>query len=126
MYMDDVRPCPDGWKIARTIEDAKMFLEAGLVDRCSLDHDMGACKPCQDKGLDIGDMETPVTTFMHWCPHHEDGTRLVYWMIDTGNWPQQRPVVHSANPVGRLRMQQMIARYWDERVPKFTTKDLEP
>lgn len=115
LFVDDVRPVPEGWRVARTIEDAKLLLETGEVDALSLDHDMGACADCVSKGLHIGDMQTSETTFMNWCQHHEDGTKLVRWIIETGHWPKQMPWVHSANPVGRHRMQAMIERYWNDR-----------
>lgn len=88
---------------------------AGAVDRCSLDHDMGACEACIQSGAHIGKMNTPDQTFYNWCPHHEDGTKLVQWMIETGHWPRQKPSVHSANPVGAERMRGLINRYWPER-----------
>jgi len=112
LFVDDVRPAPDGWKVARTIEDAKLFLLTGEVDQLSLDHDMGACAECVSKQRHVGDMTTPETTLVNWCPHHEDGTKLVHWIIETGHWPRQKPVVHSANPVGAARMRGMINRYW--------------
>jgi hypothetical protein len=113
LYVDDVRTAPEGWMRARTIAEAKRWLETGSVEQLSLDHDMGACEGCVDEGLHIGDMETPETTFMNWCPHAEDGTALVRWMIETGHWPKQRPVVHSFNPVGAARMRDMIRDCWE-------------
>jgi hypothetical protein len=119
LYVDDVRTCPYvGYCTARTIEDAKSWLAAGAVEHLSLDHDMGACKACQIAGKSIGDMQTPETTFVNWCPHSEDGTALVRWMIETGHWPKFKPEVHSANPVGAARMRGMIDRYWPERDEK--------
>jgi len=115
LYVDDVRKCPDGWIVARTIEAAKEALTLGHVRRLSLDHDMGACDNCIAKGEHIGDMATPETTFLNWCKHVEDGTKLVYWMIETNTWPQEMPTVHSMNPCGRERMVAMIQRYWPER-----------
>jgi hypothetical protein len=115
LFVDDVRPVPDGWLVARTIEDAKSHLSTGAVDRLSLDHDMGACAACIASGEDIGDMTTPETTYMHWCKHEQDGTKLMLWIIDTGNWSRQKPTVHSANPVGGARMRGMIERYWNNR-----------
>lgn len=114
LYMDDVRACPDGWRCARTVEDAMLFLETGEVDACSLDHDMGACEHCKRGGKDIGDMQTDDTTFMHWCPHTLDGTKLVRWMVETGNWPNRKPMVHSANPSGRRRMLGMIDQFFGQ------------
>jgi hypothetical protein len=113
VYMDDVRQCPyAGWSVVRTIEEMMVLLTHERVDRCSLDHDMGSCDGCKRGRRDIGDMLTPETTFMHWCPHALDGTKLVRWMIETGHWSLTKPLVHSANPVGTKRMREDIDRYF--------------
>lgn len=114
LFVDDVRNPPDGWRVARTIEDAKLLLATGEIERCSLDHDMGACAECITRELHVGDMRTDATTYVNWCPHYEDGTRLVYWMVQTNTWPKIKPTVHSANPVGRERMCALIDRYFPE------------
>lgn len=113
LYMDDVRECPfPGWVVARTVEEAQQLLASGTVKHCSLDHDMGACADCRAKGLHEGDLLTPETTFMNWCQHASDGTKLVRWMMSTGHWPAEKPAVHSANPVGKQRMVALIDRYF--------------
>ncbi len=111
--MDDVRTCPYvNYEVARTVEEAQRLLASGEVNRCSLDHDMGACEACRSKGLHEGDCLTPETTFQNWCPHVMDGTKLVRWMVETGHWPKQKPEVHSANPEGLKRMQAIINRFY--------------
>lgn len=40
LYVDDLRRCPDGWKLARTITDAISHLYNGRVHTISLDHDI--------------------------------------------------------------------------------------
>lgn len=124
LYVDDVRQCPfPGWTVARTVEAAKSYLaRPGYVKHLSLDHDLGACADCERQRKHVGDMLTPETTFMNWCPHAEDGTKLVYWMIENNCWSTEKPVVHSANPVGAARMRGMIERYWPERTIPFDTK----
>ena len=113
LYMDDVRDCPFvNYQVARTVEEAQYLLTSGEVNRCSLDHDMGACDDCKGKGLHEGDCLTPETTFMNWCPHVMDGTKLVRWMVETGHWPKHKPEVHSANPEGRKRMQAIIDQFF--------------
>jgi hypothetical protein len=113
LFVDDVRECPYiGWQVVRTIADARVLLATGTVKHLSLDHDMGACSECVAARRDVGDMLTPETTFVSWCPHAEDGSALVRWMIETGNWSKTKPVVHSMNPVGAARMRGLIERYW--------------
>jgi hypothetical protein len=43
------------------------------------------------------------------------GYDLVKWMGETGNWPRQKPLVHSMNPVGAAAMRTYIDRYWTPR-----------
>lgn len=104
--MDDVRNAPAGWKLTRTVEDTKLLLMAGLVDHLSLDHDMGMCDSCREKILNHGGLL--------WCEHVPTGMALVDWMVETGHWPKFKPVVHSANPIGKMRMQMTIERYWHD------------
>lgn len=40
LYVDDLRRCPEGWKLARTITDAVNHLVNGRVHEISIDHDI--------------------------------------------------------------------------------------
>ncbi len=88
LWLDDVRPAPVGWTHVKTVEAAKALLSQGNVYQASLDHD-------------LGDDE-----------HIGTGYTLVCWMEETGHWPINGTVVHSANPVGRRRMQIAIDRWY--------------
>lgn len=104
LYLDDVRNPPnDGggpWTVVRTIDDAKALLLTGDVEEASLDHDLGQCDACRS---DLGPDH---------CPHVGTGYDLVKWMAEHDVWPRVKPRCHSANPVGRAAMVQMIERYW--------------
>jgi len=41
LYIDDLRDCPEGFVIARTIEEAKFYFERFQIETLSLDHDLG-------------------------------------------------------------------------------------
>lgn len=41
VYLDDIRPCPDGWTLVRWPEEAIALLQTGQVTEISLDHDLG-------------------------------------------------------------------------------------
>jgi hypothetical protein len=41
LYVDDVRPIPDGWTGARTVEEAVRILESDSVEELSLDYMIG-------------------------------------------------------------------------------------
>lgn len=114
LWLDDMRPAPLGWYHVKTVEDAKRIILMGFVEYASLDHDLGACPDClkgmtPDEWLDAADWES-----MPNCEHFGTGYTLVCWMEETGNWPINKPSVHSANPVGRDKMRVAIERHYGE------------
>lgn len=130
LWLDDVRDPVQhgalGYVWVRTVPEAQAALETGLVRRASLDHDLGLCDACwagakaaaQDgDGAALLDLKNRLA-WNHGlasyasCKHHGTGYDLCLWMARTGRWPQERPVVHSANPVGRDAMRGVIARYF--------------
>ena len=88
VWLDDVRPAPEGWVLVKTPEEAIALLIAGGVDTISLDHDLG-----------LDDVRT--------------GYAVAAWIEEAvatrGFSPPATIVVHSANPVGRRRMEQAIS-----------------
>lgn len=120
LWLDDVRPAPIGWTHVKTVGEAKLALASGQVHFASLDHDLGACEEC------MKEMAPESGTADEWlaktnykampnCPHFGTGYDLVSWMEETGTWPARMPLVHSANPVGRARMEQVILKEWSKR-----------
>lgn len=109
LFVDDFRPCPAGWVLARSVDEAKSHLSTGSVEAVSLDHDLGSCEECRSTGVDIGDMRKPETTFFRWCPHVEDGVSLAQWMVHRDLVPPSW-VVHSQNPVGRAKMVAILSQ----------------
>lgn len=83
LWVDDLRPAPEGWQWATTSADAIEILDDKYVVELSLDHDLGG----------------------------DDTTRpIVLWMCETRIWPGIIRV-HSANPVGVEWLVGMIDRY---------------
>ena len=115
LWLDDMRPAPDGWVWVKTVEEAKRHLETGQVLRASLDHDLGACNTCMGGRTAEQWLDESKFTQMPNCDHFGTGYTLVCWMEETGHWPMKMPLVHSANPAGRARMQQAILREWAAR-----------
>jgi hypothetical protein len=89
LWLDDERPAPDGWLHVTTPEEAIEFLGDGLIAEMSLDHDLG-----------LSDDRT--------------GYTVAAWLEEAvlvrGLVPPARITVHSANPVGRARMEQAIKK----------------
>lgn len=44
LYLDDLRDCPEGFVIARNLEQAKAYFEEFNIGILSLDHDLGVDK----------------------------------------------------------------------------------
>lgn len=121
LWLDDVRPAPEDWTWAKTVDEAKELMRLHNVQSMSLDHDLGACDDCyRAAGIDptIGDekfdlwLEKSQYQAMPHCTHFGTGYDFCLWMAEKGRWPAERPVVHSANPVGARAMRQTIERYF--------------
>jgi hypothetical protein len=87
VFLDDVREAPAGWKRAYTAREAIALLEAGGVVEVSLDHDLGD--------------ETTCGT----------GYEVATWIeeaVATRGFVPPTIRIHSANVVGRERMQRAI------------------
>ena len=87
LWVDDLRPAPDGWIWSKTSEntiDTLMLSRPGEIVEMSLDHDLGG----------------------------DDTTRgVVLWLCENPSYWPAIVLVHSANPVGREWLEGMINRY---------------
>jgi hypothetical protein len=88
VWLDDVRVPPNGWTWVKTSADAIALLAAGGVEEISLDHDLG-----DDDAFGTG-------------------YSVVCWIeeaVATRGFAPPKMQIHSANIVGRARMEQAIA-----------------
>ena len=112
LFFDDVRKAPDDtWMVARGIPDAKELMTAFAFDIMSLDHDIGfqmICEKCYEET--DWDVDDPITHMLRiGCNHTENGTTLAKWMIENLKaWPSLI-FIHSANPYGVRRMQDILS-----------------
>lgn len=83
LWLDDVRPAPEGWLHVKTVADAITAMESYDVEQASLDHDLG------DDAAGTG-------------------YAFVCWLEESGIKPLYKPTVHSANPVGAKRMRLVL------------------
>lgn len=81
LWLDDIRPAPDGWVWAKTAIAAINILQTGEVTEISLDHDLGENV---DSGYDVA----------CWIEKN----------VFSGNVQCPKWHVHSANPVGAARI----------------------
>jgi len=85
LYLDDLRDPPEGWEVSKSAFDTMVCLLSGKVDILSLDHDLGDRKPT--------------------------GYDLVRRMVKKNIWPNKGFILHTANPIGRENMKQLIEKY---------------
>ena len=95
LFLDDLRECPSGFILARNDLTCRrwLLLHKTKLNILSLDHDLG---------------------------EEETGYDFVKWLVETGmSDPSVYPKViylHTANPVGRHNMYQLLNRYKPEWV----------
>lgn len=97
LYVDDIRPTPDGWERARTVTEAIRILDTIEVDELSLDHDI-QCQGDPRNGLVVSAHTSPET--------YEPIARFVAMMPE-----DRRPsyvVMHTANPGAAERMADIL------------------
>ena len=98
LYVDDLRPCPKGWDVARNFHQAIIMLERGgyggfPYDEVSLDHDIASI---------YGNKEMTGRDILNWLIARKVEGLPVPAVVK----------VHSANPVGCATMEADIKRYW--------------
>lgn len=87
VYLDDQRPAPNGWTLARNADEAIALLRKGTVTELSLDYDLG--DPYFGTGLDVLD----------WLERALAERRVTL----------PRLTAHSGSMVGRRRLETSIA-----------------
>lgn len=87
IYLDDVRPCPKGWVLAKTAWECIDLLQKcnGFTIALSLDHDLG--DESNGTGYDV----------VKWIEERQHDTPVYYITPSI-------ITIHSANPVGIAKM----------------------
>lgn len=93
LWVDDVRPAPDGWTLATSVAGAMALIENNDIDTISLDHDAG-----------------------YFAIYGGDYIRILDWLEATGLGDSIAHYhIHSMNPVGVANMRRIIEKNgWDE------------
>ncbi len=92
LWLDDLRPAPDGYLGCRSVAEAQLYVTTAerndvKIADIDCDHDLGIY-------ANLGG----------------DGIKLLDWLAERGTF---YPVsIHTMNPVGRDNMQRVIDRYW--------------
>ena len=113
IYLDDNRPAPEGWVLARNAEEVMLALLTGGVDRLSLDFDLDQppCQTCQDT-CGLREQGCQRGCKCHAANGGINGMEVLEWMRDMGRWPRQKPLVHSANTEQAPKMQAFIDQFF--------------
>ncbi len=82
LYLDDMRPVPDGWELVRTYHDAIYMLKCCDVTEISLDHDLGSVK----SGYDV----------LNWIEAEA---------VLNPSYKPPKIYIHTANPSARIKME---------------------
>lgn len=103
LWIDDVRPAPEGYVWCKSVVDAQVKIEAAKWTNF-FNHTPGSETP------DYEDIEIELIDIDH---DGGDYIRLLDWLEETGrNYPIR---IHSANPVGVANMRRIIERNgWKE------------
>jgi hypothetical protein len=94
VYLDDLRPCPRGFVLARNAEEFMLLLEYESVGIASLDHDLGWNVP--------------------------NGLEVARRMVELQRFPQEI-YLHSSNPSGRASMYQLLYNHKPEGTKLYMT-----
>lgn len=89
VYLDDMRPCPRGFVLARTVRECICLLEECEVDVLSLDHDLGWDEP--------------------------NGFEVVKHMVLHELYPKEI-YLHTSSVIGRMKMFQLLYQRKPEHV----------
>lgn len=109
VWLDDLRPAPEGWVHAYNARQAMDLLKTRQVEEMSMDHDLGhcvACEGCEGYKASCG------------CECHWSGYSVAVFMAANSLWPKVKPTVHSANPAGARNMIATIDRYFPGNTEK--------
>lgn len=105
LYVDDLRKCPDGWTLARTVTEAIRILATREVEEVSLDHDIS-----HKIGMDqiarpfpCGETFEPVAWFL--VEQAKARTRECSVPRNEG---APKITLHTANPIGARKMSEIL------------------
>lgn len=96
IYLDDERPCPKGWLLAKWPQEVIRILQEEDVECLSLDHDLG--NDAQDTGYDV----------LLWIEE----------AVMTRHYVPPQIIIHTSNPSARSKMEaarQQILKFYQKK-----------
>lgn len=92
VYLDDMRRCPQGFVLAKNVQECIALLQETEVNILSLDHDLGWNEP--------------------------SGYEVTKFIVEQRIFPREI-YIHTANPIGRMNMFQLLYRYKPQDVKLY-------
>lgn len=117
LFVDDIRPAPEGWQQARTVTDAIRFLArfGEQVDEISLDHDISYA-------VEVAGTQRPF-------PSPENFTAVAYYMVEfyyeVSMDKRPEVIIHTANPVGAKELSDILTGFRGRVEPASRVNRLE-
>ena len=111
LWVDDVRPAPDGYKLFRSVNEVIHFIEAREKRIQDLDlYGVLSEKRREELSISLIDIDHDAGDYAN---DGGDYIKLLDWLEETGrNYPIR---IHSMNPVGIQNMRRIIQRNgWTE------------
>ncbi len=110
LWIDDVRPAPEGYFCCRSVNHAKAIIEWWEKDQEKDDLNIPIIILDYGRGIELIDIDHDAGNYAHLGG---DYIRLLDWLEETGrNYPIR---IHSANAVGVANMRRIIERNgWKE------------
>ena len=112
LWIDDVRPVPDGYVWCKSVNSAKRTIidSEQKVENALDEYDFPSAE-LWNKKIELIDIDHDAGDFA--CDGGGDYIKLLDWLEETGrNYPIR---IHSANPVGVQNMRRIIERNgWKE------------
>lgn len=96
VYLDDVRPTPDGWVRTYTSQETIDLLTNNDVDEVSLDHDL-------DRNFDKKTLEE-----LAQLPDVDTGMKVVQWLLKNPERLPRKWFCHSARQICRDKMSELL------------------
>jgi len=112
LFIDDIRPAPEGWQQARTVTDAIRFLSQFEVSEISLDHDISMLVEVDGTHRPFPSKETFMAVAYYICAKYWVEKKMGDGLIHT-HLCEHPPkiIIHSANPVGAENMRKLFEEH---------------
>lgn len=112
LYIDDIRPAPEGWMQARTVTDAIKTIArfGGEITEISLDHDISMAVSVNEEYRPFPSPETFQAVAYYIIAYYNGYYKICHKKF---NWPGElkpnpKITIHTANPIGGKELELLL------------------